>query len=407
MISEVYPSTSTKNKIALDVELRNLIKIEDNRHVIMLVGSPDGLERHYQNVLAWGGTLKKLTIVDRIPETIMMLEKHHDETLSHYDRPSFVVSDLNDVLESWDNGQIGVIDFDGTTGIKADCHLRTLIHAERLLADYLIVVGSARKQDPGMIAFGENLPFVDRKVYVSKEEQEKNRDVYHKSFTKIERTYKTAHGIFDSLIEGRGHNLLKSKAYQGVSPMVISVIKLSKVDPKVYLESTKHRCMCCGDLFSEEWKTASKDYNLADASCDIEKQLKHQQLEKTKELFKCPRNRYGRYSPTDEWWIKYEPKTFNDRHPERYRMIMCKKGERIRPCSFTSTELAELKEAYNNCLAVANGDHKIIKHMVETYCKNNYRDYNIVQLQLKKLGLWVKLYRTGPKRKRMHQEELM
>jgi hypothetical protein len=407
VIGEVYPSTSTKNKIDLDVELRNLIKIEDTQHVIMLVGLPDGLERHYQNVLAWGGTLKNLTIVDISPETIMMLENHHDETLSHYDRPSFVVSDFNDVLESWDSGQIGVIDFDGTTGIKADYHLRTLIHAERLLADYLIVIGSARKQDPGMIAFGEKLPFVDRKVYVSKEEQEKTRGAYHKSFTKIERTYKSAHGIFDALIEGRGHDLIKSKAYQGVSPMVISAIKLSKVDPQAYLESVKHRCMCCGDLFSEEWKVASKEYNLADASCDIETQLKYQQLEKIKELFKCPRDRAGKYFPTDEWWIKHDPENFNDRHPERYRMIMCKKGTRIRPCSFTSIELAELKEAYNNCLAVADGDHKIIKQMVETYCKNNYRDYNVVQLRLSKLGLWVKLNRTGPKRNHTYQEELM
>lgn len=63
-IGEKYESTSTENKISLDLSLREKIKIEPYQHVIMLVGAPDGLERHYQNVLAWGGSIKNLTIVE-------------------------------------------------------------------------------------------------------------------------------------------------------------------------------------------------------------------------------------------------------------------------------------------------------------------------------------------------------
>lgn len=386
MIGEVYPSTSTENKITIDVEIRNLIKIEANKHVIMLVGLPDGLERHYQNVLAWGGTIKNLIIVDISVETIKLLENYHDENLSHYDRPLFVVSDLNKILETWDRGQIGVIDFDGTTGIQAQYHLRTLLHAERLRADYLIIIASARVQDPGMIAFGEMLPFGERRVYVSKEEQEKTRSNYNKSYTQTMYTFKSTHGILEALIEGRGHAIIKSQAYKGVSPMVLSAIKLSKVDPRSYLESIKSRHG--GWLFDDE-------LDLAEIGCDIEHQLEHQQSEKIKDLFKCLRDRYGKYFPSDDWWMKYEPENFKIRHPERYRTAMCKNGSRIRPCIFTLVELDELTEWYRHCLAVADGDSRIIKQMVETYSKDHYRDYAVVQAKLSKLGLWVKLYKTG------------
>lgn len=406
MLGAVYSSTSTENKISVDVELRNLIKIEADKHVIMLVGAPDGLERHYQNVLSWGGTVKNLTIVDISEHMIRALELYHDQNLCHYDRPRFVVSDLNEVLASWDRGQIGVIDFDGTTGIKADYHLRTLLHAERLLADYLIIVASARIQDPGMIAFGEKLAFVTRKVYINKEQQEKIRSSYSPSYTQPQYTLQSTHGILNDLVKGRGHSLVKAQAYKGVSPMVISVIKISKVDPKSYFQTTKNRCMCCEELFSEEWEIASKDYNLATVGCDIENQLIHQQKEKTKDLFKCPRDNFGKYQPTDEWWLKYEPETFKVLHPERHRIALCKTGVKVRPYSFTSTEEAELVEWYNHCLTITDGDVKLIRKMIESHCKAIYRDYDIVRARLVKLGKWKNLYKTGPRMKYQHQEVL-
>lgn len=396
MIGKVYCSTSTKNKVSIDKELRDLIKIEEDKHVIMLVGAADGLELHYQNVLAWGGTIKNLTIVDISKQTIKLLEQHHNAVLSHYDRPSFVVSDLNNLLESWDYGQIGVIDFDGTTGIKANYHLKTLIHGERLKADYLIFVASARKQDPGMIAFGEKLSFVTRRVYVSKEEQKNTRGCYHSSYTHNQLTLKSTHGILNDLVKGRGHSLVKTQAYNGVSPMVLSAIKLSKVDPKEYCEAL-YDCMCCGDLFSKEWDKASKDYNLAAVGCDFEQQLEHQNTEKIKDLFKCSRNLFGIYTPTDDWFLKHDCETFKVQYPERHRIAMCKNGVVVRPYSFTPIEETELIECYRKCLIESNGNVRSIKRMVEAYCKTFYRDYTIVRTKLSKLGLWVNLYRTVQK----------
>lgn len=245
-----------------------------------------------------------------------------------------------------------------------------------------------------MIAFGENLEFVKRRVYMTKEDQEKTRLSYKQSYTQLQYTYQSAYGILNDLVKGRGHTIVKTQAYQGVSPMVITAVKLSKVDPRSYFQLVERdwwNNIWKDPLSDENWSRRS-NYVLAEIGCDIEKQLEYQQLEKIKDLFKCPRDLRGKYDPTEEWWLKYDPEEFKARHPERHRMSMCKRGQIVRPCSFTSIEETELTTWYRECLAIAAGDTQLIKQMVESHCKDIYRTYAVVQSKLSKLGLWVKLY---------------
>ena len=408
---KIFSSTSTKNKISIDVELRELIKIDPDKHVIMLVGAPDGLERHYQNVLDWGGSVNNLTIVDISEATIKSLQKFHAENLSQYGSPSFIVSDLNALLETWDRGSIGVIDFDGTGGIVANYHLRTLLHAERLKADYLIIVASPRIQDDGMITFGSELPLVNRRVYIAKEEQETSRQRYSKTYTQQKTTFKSTHSILNDLVSGRGHSLVKSQAYKGVSPMVLSVIKLSKVDPQTYYENLRARRfkLLLRALTSDDPEidraeiSISKELDRAEIGINIESQLEYISSDRIQELFKCKRRSDGKYFPSDEWYLKYEPEEFKFVHPARYRKALCKNREAhgqnmIRPASFTKEESDELVNWYKQLLVNANDDYDKIKKAVYEYATVNYRTYEAIRATLSNLGLWMKLYRKTPRR---------
>lgn len=222
-----YGSTTSKNKEMLDFELRNKIKISKLDKIIMLVGAPDGLERHYENALAWGGSIENLFIIDICKETIDTLIEFHHKSLSHkYPTPVFVHSDLNEFLLNKDFGSVGVIDFDGTSGLS-EYHLNTVKIADELHSKYLIVVAPSRVQNASILALAKSMPKVLRRVYESVEDQ-----IARKGYAKVSGQVKrlcepTAVNKFNHHVSSEfGHELIAFESYYGVSPMTLSAFKL-------------------------------------------------------------------------------------------------------------------------------------------------------------------------------------
>lgn len=317
-------STSTDNKIGVDLSLRKLIKIKPTDHVVMLVGAPDGLERHYQNVLAWGGSTKNLTIIDVSAKIIHDIEAYHSRYLSSYESPTFISSDLNDFLKGWNRcNQIGVIDFDGTSGL-APYHFETLLHAERLEAKYLIVVACARIQDFHLKIFGEGLGLVKRKVYVPKEKQLETRGRFDTYYTEPKSAWRTTHDIFNIRSEGRGHQIVTAFPYYGVSPMVLSLIKIGEQSVTKYFEQVDSKCHA---LFNElvvkafakadDWEAAHDAWGKAqdwlrvvEISARIENQLEYIKTDEYKQLTASPHDEYMQFHPP----LKLKTKIHNRRY---------------------------------------------------------------------------------------------
>lgn len=228
MIQEIcYGSTSTLNKEKLDFNLRNKIKIRSSDKIVMLVGAPDGLERHYQNVLAWGGSIENLFIIDICKETIDKLKEFHHSFLSHkYPTPKFIKSDLNEFLEKWEFGKIGVIDFDGTTGLSK-YHLNTVSIADSLGCEYLIIVAPSRVQNEEILALAKDLPKVKRRIYETVEDQIARKGYSTVSGQITKWCEPTAVNKFNHHVSSElGHELIAFESYYGVSPMTLSAFKL-------------------------------------------------------------------------------------------------------------------------------------------------------------------------------------
>lgn len=173
-----FPSTSTPEKIKIDLMIRQTISIPSDKFGIMLVGATDGLERHYHNFISWGGRLKNLIIIDRCESSIQNLIKFHNKFLSHYEMPTFIVDDLNDYLSRCKFGTIAVIDFDGTDCLSVYV-LKTAELAKQLGVEFTIIVHPTRERlNEDFIKLGDFLPDVYRYKNVDKPTQIAQRGYY-------------------------------------------------------------------------------------------------------------------------------------------------------------------------------------------------------------------------------------
>ena len=302
MIGDCFESTSTINKIKIDIQLRKKIKIDSNSAAIMLVGSPDGLERHYENMIGWGGKIENLVIVDICEQTINNLRRFHEDNLNEYPLPRFVTADLNQFLSEWNGPQIGVIDFDGTTGITK-YHLETIEHAERLKAEYLILVSSSRIQDRDILVLGSDAKHEVRRKYVNKAEQLRTRGYYSPSYTILEKVMPRAQKSFEYYAECRGHETVVSLTYKGVSPMSLSLFKLNKLSFEDYIKSLSSVFEFGEQLMPKLNMEKLVKYNAANS---VKQHLEFMKTDEYKDLVKCKRDNNGLFHPSKEWQSKYQ-----------------------------------------------------------------------------------------------------
>lgn len=214
-------STSTSNKDAIDAAIYSKVKMVSGKHVIMLVGSSDGLQRHLDAAVKTLHleSLDNLWIVDNQPQVIKSLQQFFPSIAKNYKgTPNFVAADFLSFLNKWDKSKkIGFVDFDGTSPVSK-YHIKVYEKCLQLDVDYVAMVGVARVQDKEIEALGASLGYEDvfRREYINKKEQLK-RGLEYKNWRQ-EWKYtnpSTKDILIKYLVDDSGQELLVDKNYQG------------------------------------------------------------------------------------------------------------------------------------------------------------------------------------------------